>query len=169
MTRIRTALALSVCLSSVSSFVGSKTAEARVTVDGQSLEVIDMHLHPGHFGQMASGGREFVVASTPEFARIYAPAVFENLLDPYASTIGIAAQSAWAGTDHVLLYAVYTQRTSGYLTNQQLDGFLRDGQNRALGGEEPWAWGLASIDFFDGYEDPAIARRRLDVLASWLE
>ncbi len=90
---------------------GGGGGRARVAVDGRMLEVVDMH--PGAFGQMAPLGKRFVIESLPEYLRLYAPAVVGRSIDPWAPHIGIRAQTALAGVDHVLLLAVYTQHTTG--------------------------------------------------------
>lgn len=143
-------------------------ARASVVVDGRTMSVVDMHLHPGRYGQIPASARAFTVAAIPELARLYAPAVFRELLDPYAEHVGIREQTRWAGVDHALLYAVYTYRTSGWFSNEQLDATLADAERNARAPDGmPWAWGLASIDFFGDWESDAA--RRLDALASFLE
>lgn len=123
--------------------LGAGTAHARVAVDGRMLEVVDMHLHPGAFGQMAPLGKRFVIESLPEYLRLYAPAVVGRSIDPWAPHIGIRAQTALAGVDHVVLLAVYTQHTTGWFSNEELEGVLDDARNAG------WADGLASIDLDD--------------------
>lgn len=160
----------------VSSFAGALAAGvvafaacdagASVVVDGRTMPVVDMHLHPGQYGQIPESGRAFTIAAMPELARLYAPAVFRELLDPYAEHVGIREQTRWAGVDHAVLYAVYTYRTSGFFTNEQLDEAL-GAQNTPEADGLPWAWGFASIDFFGDWENDA--PRRLDALSSFFE
>lgn len=143
-------------------------ARATVTVDGRTMSVVDMHLHPGRYGQIPVSARAFTVAAIPELARLYAPAVFRELLDPFAEHVGIREQTRWAGVDHAVLYAVYTYRTSGFFTNEQLDETLAGAEGSALEPDGlPWAWGFASIDFFGDWEREA--PRRLDALSSFFE
>lgn len=141
-------------------------ARADVEVEGRRIEVIDLHLHPGSFGRLARTGRSFIVNGLPPFARLYAPALIDRLLDPYAPHVGIRAQADWAGVDRVLLFAVYTSETTGYFENEALDALLGDPRNTR--GDEPWAAGLASIDFTD-WDTPGTPARRLSALESWLE
>lgn len=144
-------------------------ADAAITIDGTSVPVVDLHLHPGYFGQIAADGKDFIVGSTPDFTRLYAPAIFEKLLDPYAPHVGIKAQTDAAGVDHAILYAVYTQKTTGYYTNEQLVTALLDERNTSATPDLPWAFGFASVNFFDGYEDPAKEQARLAALSSYIE
>lgn len=142
-------------------------ARATVDVDGKLVEVVDMHLHPGEFGQMASEGKAFLIGSTPDFTRLYSPAVFSRVLDPYAPQIGIQAQTRVAGIDHVALFAVYTHHTTGYFTNTQLERLLLDPRNVSTDSSKPWAWGYVSINFFDDWS--GTSQDRLDALASFFE
>lgn len=139
----------------------TSTASAEIEVMGRKLEVIDLHLHPGHFGAIPSSGKSFLVGAAPASLQLYAPGMFEPLLDPYAEHVGIREQTKMAGVDHAVLFAVYTHHTSGYFTNEELERVLVDARN---GG---WAWGMASINFFDGYERPETAKARLDALRAY--
>lgn len=150
--RLGTALALGLaCLA-------ASLARAEVEVDGRRIEVIDPHLHPASFGRMAERGRGFIIGSLPPFARLYAPALIDRLLDPWAPHIGIRAQADWAGVDHVLLLAVYTPRTTGYFENEALHSHLASAENA-----DGWARGLASVHFEEWTTD------RLALLESWIE
>ncbi|MCC6215237.1 MAG: amidohydrolase family protein [Polyangiaceae bacterium] len=142
-------------------------AHAAVDLDGEAIEIVDMHLHPGRFAQMSPGGKAFTVTATPDFSRAYAPPVFARLLDPWAEHVGIQAQAAAGGLDRVVLYAVYAQETTGYFTNEQLAAILLDSRNTRDPQGRPWARGFASIDFFDGWANPGVADQRLAALSSW--
>ncbi|AKF05427.1 amidohydrolase family protein [Sandaracinus amylolyticus] len=137
-------------------------ARADIEIDGERVEVVDMHLHPGHYANMAIEGRRFIGASLPPFARLYAPALIEVLLDPYAEHVGIRAETEMAGVDHAVLFAVYASRSTGFYTNDELERVLADERNAG------WAWGMASIDY-EGFLDDGIAQQRLDALASYFE
>lgn len=155
--------ALGIAATAVALLAGAR-AEASIVVEGRTIEVIDMHLHPGRYAQVAEAGKPFLVESLPPFARLHAPALFDAILDPWRPHVGVRAQTTIAGVDHVVLYAVYTHETSGYFTNSQLEDVLLDPRNVAPDGE-PWAWGFASVNFFDGYE--AEAAERLAALSSF--
>ncbi|MCB9596136.1 MAG: amidohydrolase family protein [Sandaracinaceae bacterium] len=133
-------------------------ARADVDVDGTRVEVIDPHLHPGTFGRIAERGRGFIVDGLPPFARLYAPALIDRLLDPWAPHIGIRAQADWAGIDQVLLLAVYTPQTTGFFENAALDERLAAPRNA-----DGWARGLASVRF------DVWSPENLEHLESWLE
>ncbi len=142
----------------------ARPTAAAIPVGDRMVEVVDMHLHPGHYGQMAPTGRRFIAEALPPFVQLYAPALLEVFLQPFAPHVGIRAQCELAGVDHAVLYATYTQHTTGYFTNSDLEAALLDPQNRAAGG--PFAWGLVSVDF-DGWSD-AVAAERLAVVDSYL-
>ncbi|MCZ7680875.1 MAG: hypothetical protein M5U28_19690 [Sandaracinaceae bacterium] len=155
-----TALAALVVLAATAS-----PARAEIDVDGRTIEVIDVHLHPSSFGRIAENGRGFILQGLPPFARLYAPALIDRLLDPYAPHIGIRAQADWAGVDRVVLLAVYTPETTGYFENVALDGLIADPRNERDG--ERWAYGLPSVNFTD-WDMPGVPERRLAALESWL-
>lgn len=148
------------------------SANATIEVDGATIEVVDMHLHPGHFGQMPAEAVGYLGAGAPGPARLFLPVIFEKLLDPYSTHIGIQEQTKMAGVDHAVLLAVYTHHTTGYFTNEQLISTLMDSRN-VVGEDTPgprnWAWGMVSINFFDGYLDPGVAESRLQAVESHLE
>ena len=145
---------------------------AAIEVDGTSIEAVDMHLHPGRFGQMPQSAVEFLTAAIPGPARLFSPVLFERLLDPYAEHVGGLEQTKMAGVDHAVLLAVYTHHTSGYFTNEQLEEALTDPRNVSADPRPDrarWAWGMVSIDFFDGYLDPGVPESRLAAVESYFE
>ncbi len=135
---------------------------------------IDMHLHPGFFGRIPGSTKSFIVSSIPPFAQLHAAAALSAAIDPWRPFVGIKAQTDAAKIDHAVLYAVYTQHTTGFFTNEDLERTLTDPKNVAADGL-PWAWGFASIDFFNGFVktdgtvDPAVEKQRLAALASYFE
>lgn len=153
------------------------TVSTARTIDGSVLSkvtAVDMHLHPGKFGRIPLSTRKFIVGATPAFTQLYAPGALSAAIDPYTPHVGIKAQTELAAVDHAVLFAVYTQKTTGWFANEDLEAVLTDPRNVARDGL-PWAFGLASIDFFDGYlkadgtVDPAVSKARLDALASYFE
>jgi len=138
------------------------------------VTTVDMHLHPGRFGRIPVDTRKFIVGSTPVFTQLYAPSALAAAIDTFTPFVGIKAQAGFAAVDHAVFFAVYTQKTTGWLANEDLEAILTDPRNVATDGL-PWAFGLASINFFDGYlradgtVDPAVSKKRLDVLASYFE
>lgn len=117
-----------------------------VVLDGAPIPVVDMHLHPGEYAQMAPEGRSYIAANLPPGLQIYAPDLLDRLSDPWARHIGIAEQTALAGVGHAVLFAVYAPHSTGVFSNEALLAVLDDPRNVAAEGG-PWAWGLASIDF----------------------
>jgi uncharacterized protein len=136
-----------------------------IVVDGRTLPVIDMHLHPGDYSTMAPGGKAFIAQNLPPALALYAPALLDRLSDPYAPHVGVAAQTELAGVDHAVLFAVYTHHTTGYYTNESLERDLLDARNLVPGRDEPWAYGYASINFDDWDSD--VAGDRLAALRSY--
>jgi hypothetical protein len=145
-------------------FTGTLAADAMasIEVDGQTIQVIDMHMHPGIWGDMNPTGKAFIVSSIPQQIAPYAPALFGNALDPYAPFMGIGAECEAAGVDKAVLYAVYSHHSTGYYTNESLAAALEDPRN------DGWALGFASINF-DDLDDPVLVESRLAAMASYIE
>jgi len=141
------------------------TPSEGVVLDGRRIPVVDMHLHPGEYADMAAEGRAFIAANLPPDLQIYAPDLLDRLSDPWARHIGIAEQTALAGVEHAVLFAVYAPHSTGVFSNQALVAVLDDARNRTTDGT-PWAWGLASLDF-EGWT-PAVAAARLAELRDLL-
>lgn len=126
-------------------------------VDGRSIPIVDMHLHPGEYATMAPTGKAFITQSLPAPLQIYGPELLDRLSDPWARDVGIAEQTQLAGVDHAVLFAVYAPQSTGTFSNEALLSILGDPRNRAADGR-PWAWGMASIDF-DGWTAEVAASR----------
>ena len=143
------------------------SARADIEIDGQRVEVVDMHLHPGNYAHIAPNGRQFISESLPPFARMYAPALIDTLLSPYGEHVGIRAQTEMAGVDHAVLLAVYTTRTTGFYDNSELESVLLDARNVAADGM-PWAWGMVSVNY-ENFLDAGVSESRLAALASFFD
>lgn len=147
---------------------------APLDLTGKSLGVVDMHLHPGFFGRIPSASKPFIANAVPPFLKVHLPAVSGAGLDPWAENLGIKAQTDLAGVNHAVLYAVYTQKTTGFMTNEEVERIVTDSRNVAADGL-PWAFAFASINFFDGYVradgtlDQSVAYRRLSALSGYFE
>jgi hypothetical protein len=111
-----------------------------VVVDGRAIAVVDMHLHPGDYASMAPTGKAFIAGNLPPALQLYAPDLLDRLSDPWAAHVGIAEQTALAGVEHAVLFAVYAPRSTGVFDNDALLAALDDPRNQG------WAWGLASLD-----------------------
>lgn len=146
----------------------------RPAVDPSKIGVVDMHLHPGFYGRIPSATKAIFTGAIPPFARPYAPGVSASGLEPFAPILGIRDQTLWANVDHAVLFAVYTQKTTGFYTNEDLLKVLESKENVGKDGL-PWAWGLASVNFFDGYVkddgtvDEVVSQKRLAALGSYFE
>jgi hypothetical protein len=154
--------------------VASEGPPGVTLVDPENLGTVDMHLHPGDFGRIPSATKQFIIQSTPGFTRLYSPSILADALDPYAPYLGIKAQTERAGVSHAVIFAVYTQKTTGFETNEDVEKLLTDPRNKAADGL-PWAWGLASVNFFDGFlkDDGSVnhevADARFKTLSSYFE
>jgi predicted TIM-barrel fold metal-dependent hydrolase len=137
--------------------IAAPEAVSGVEIDGRSVDIVDMHLHPGDYATMAATGKEFVAASLPPFLQLYAPELLDRLSDPWAPHVGIAEQTALAAIGHAVLFAVYAPRSTGTFSNEALLDLLTDPRNVAADGR-PWAWGMASIDLEDWSEETAAIR-----------
>jgi hypothetical protein len=152
----------------------SKVAPRPTPSATQSLGVVDMHLHPGTVGRFPAKAFRDMVEAVPGFFQPHIPGLLAGLIAPFGPELGILNQSKAAGVQHSVLFAVYTQRSAGFFTNEELEDILTDPRNVAADGL-PWAWGLASINFFDGYVNDrgvvnnSVAQSRLKALSSYFE
>jgi hypothetical protein len=143
-------------------------------VDTSKVSFVDAHLHSGKAGRMPRASREFLKSHLPPFIQLYADALLNQIPVAYAPYLGIQGQSRFAGASHVVLLATYVQNTTGFETNEDLERTLTDARNVNADGQ-PWAWGMASINWFDGYVDASgkvnqnIAASRLKALSSYFE
>lgn len=141
---------------------------------GKSLGIVDMHLHPGRFGRVPGTAKALFANFVPPFLKSHLPAITAEGLDPWAPNLGIRAQTDLAQVDHAVLYAVYTQKTTGFMTNEDVEAIVTDPRNKAPDGL-PWAFAFASINFFDGFVradgtvDALVAARRLSALSRYFE
>lgn len=143
--------------------VAAASARGAVEVGGESVEVVDMHLHPGSWGVQSASGKEFLTRALPPAFKLHAPALFQVLQDPYFPHLGIRDQAVWGQVDRVVLYAAYVQRTVGYMSNEAVDALLADPRN-----DNGWAVGFASINL-ENFTDEEVRAQRVAALASWFE
>lgn len=145
-----------------------------LNLQGKSLGIVDMHLHPGFFGRIPGTTKPFLANAVPPFVKSHLPAISREGLDPWAPNLGIRAQTEMAGVDHAVLFAVYTQKTTGFMTNEEVESIVTSPHNSAPDGL-PWAFAMASINFFDGYVradgtlDPVVSARRLAALSGYFD
>ena len=140
-------------------------SHASVDVNGETFEVVDIHLHTGLFGDFTQSGKSFIMQQLPRFTVISFPGISATTSNPWAPHIGIRAQTEWAGVDRAVLLATYTHHTAGFMTNRALEQILIDPRNAKDDGSV-WAWGMASINF-DDFTEGDNAHRRLEVLESY--
>ena len=151
-----------------------QTGGERPVIDPATIGQVDMHLHFGLPGQVPQSAARFTTQVLPPFLQAYRPGITATTLDPYFPHLGIRAQTERAGSQHAVLFAVYTQESAGYATNRQLEAALTDPANTGPDGR-PWAWGLGSVDFYNGYVDAdgtlnaAVAEARLSALGAYFE
>ena len=92
MKKLALLIALSMCIPTFS--------QASVEIDGETFEVVDMHLHTGKFGDFTQSGKSFIMSQLPRFTVMSFPGVSAMTSNPWAPHIGIQAQTEWAGVDH---------------------------------------------------------------------
>lgn len=104
-----------------------------VEIDGRTIPVVDMHLHPGEWHGVPAATQAFLAGRFP-FPFNTNPG---DLADGILSAEGIIEELDKAGVHGALLYAVYAPRTVGVATNELVQGYLDDEPDRF--------WGLASL------------------------
>ena len=135
--------------------------------EGESFEVVDMHLHTGSSASMHPDGVSFLLSALPAPTVLNFPATSERVRDPYDPHVGIKEHLRDAGVGHGVLLATYTHHTIGYTPNRVIEAMLDDARNVNPDGSR-WSWGMASINF-EGYEEPGVAEARLEALASYFQ
>lgn len=108
-----------------------------VDYNGQSLTVVDLHLHNGEWEDIPSRTQAFLADNFP----------FPFSLDPEAtassvlSTEGVVEQLDQAGVTYGVLLAVYAPRTVGVATNAVIQKRVAEAPGRL--------WGMASLSVED--------------------
>lgn len=139
----------------------------RFVLDGEEIDVVDMHLHAGSFGRLANGQRSALAMFSPPFLLPFLPAFTNALVDAWSAGIGMLPQAQRAGFAHVLVYAVWTPATTGWFPNDALSQLLYDSQNVTLPDGRLFAYGLASV-FLDDFDQTAVRAARCAALESFL-
>ena len=134
---------------------------------GPAVDVVDMHLHPGTFGQLNQGQRLAVARFLPPPLAPFLVPFTNALSDPYAPGLGIVAQAKRAGIAHGVGYAVWTPYTTGWFSNADLEAKLQDPNNTRWPDGRPFLYGFASI-FWDNLGDAAVRQKRCAALGSYL-
>ena len=147
---------------------GSAPALATVEINGVEVEVVDAHLHalesPGDFNLV---GKASIIEQIPSFVVPYYSALATQTGDAWVENLGISDQLVWAGVDHAVLLASYTQHTVGFATNRHVESVINDERNRP-GEGGPIFYGMASINL-DDFTDADVAASRLSALETYLE
>lgn len=139
----------------------------RYKLDGEEIDVVDMHLHAGSFGMLAAGQRRAIAMFTPPFLQPFLPAFMNGISDPYSPGLGMLAQAQRAGIAHGVIYAVWTPYTTGWFPNDALSQFLYDPENvLRLDGRLAF-YGFASV-FFDDFDQEPVRTARCAALESFL-
>lgn len=139
------------------------TAEAgawpRYQLDGEEIDVVDMHLHPGSFGALGKGIGQSLVTSVPPFLLPILPAFVSSVGSPYARGVGMLSQARRFGFNHVGYLAVWAPATVGWYTNTDLSTLLYDARNLRRPDGKPLAFGFASIYWSDLMDNPLVQQR----------
>lgn len=144
-----------------------RTTWPRYKLDGEEIDVVDMHLHAGSFGMLAAGQRKSISMFTPPFLLPYLPAFTNSVSDAWAEGIGMLPQARRAGLAHSVIYAVWTPYTTGWFANDALSRLLYNARNVEREDGRPFAYGFASI-FFDDFDQEAVRVARCAALESFL-
>lgn len=140
----------------------------RYQLDGEEIDVVDMHLHPGVFGQLGGGIAGTLVGNAPPFLLPILPAFTNAVSDPYTPGVGMVAQARRFGFSHIGLLAVWAPATVGWYTNSDLTGLLYNAGNLQRPDGKPLAWGFASI-YWSDLMDMNLVATRCAALESFLK
>ena len=100
-----------------------------VEVEGERLEVIDMHLHPGEWKNIPPSTRSFISSRFPWPLSLLSQGVAETTLNAK----GILGQMDNAGVRVGVLLAVYAPRTVGITTNEYVIQEIKSAPDRLYG------------------------------------
>ena len=103
--------------------------ELGVEVQGQRLDVVDMHLHPGEWDNIPPSTQTFLSSRFPWPLSLLSRQVGESTL----SAEGILSQMDAAGVRAAILFAVYAPRTVGITTNEYVIQEMRKSPQRLYG------------------------------------
>ena len=142
-------------------------APVRYEIDGESFEVVDIHLHTGSAESLHPEGVAFLLSALPGPSLLSFPATSLLTRDPYMDHVGIKEHLRASGVAHGVILSTYTHHTVGYAENRFIEQMLDDPRNVNPDGSR-WSWGMASINFED-FETPEIADARLAALASYFQ
>jgi predicted TIM-barrel fold metal-dependent hydrolase len=102
---------------------GCGPAKRGVDWDGNRLQVVDIHLHPGDWNAIPEATRRFLASRFPFPIGLNAESAAQGTLSPE----GILAEMDKGGVSGAVLYAVYSPRTVGIASNELvLDGLAKD-------------------------------------------
>lgn len=139
----------------------------RYKLDGEEIDVVDMHLHAGSFGMLAAGQRSALAMFTPPFLQPFLPAFINAVSDAYSPGVGMLRQAQRAGFSHGVIYAVWTPYTSGWFPNDALSQILYSPRNVTLPDGKLAFYGFASV-FFDDFDKEPVRSARCAALESFL-
>ena len=105
------------------------TSPYGVEVDGVSIPVIDMHLHPGDWDAIPPSTQAFLAERFPFPFKLNPERLAEGVLSPAAIVEELDAAGVHAG----VLFAVYAPRTVGVATNELVARGVRDYPRRLRG------------------------------------
>ncbi|WP_144393925.1 amidohydrolase family protein [Pleionea sediminis] len=131
----------------------------------ETIDIVDMHLHPGSFDKLGPKGREFVLNAfpldLPDFLKIPLLRVLSSFqLNPYGAFIGIKNECRKASANNCILFATYAPETWGIEPNEDLLGYLDDNRNSFDG--NTFFYGLASISVANWDENKAESLANLE-------
>ncbi|WMS88285.1 amidohydrolase family protein [Pleionea litopenaei] len=120
----------------------------RAFFEGQSLDVLDIHLHPGSYDKLGPKGKEFVKSvfpvNLPDVLKVPILRLFSSFqLNPYGAFIGIKNECRKASANNCILFATYAPETWGIEPNEDLIGYLDDSRNQF--NNQTFFYGLASL------------------------
>jgi predicted TIM-barrel fold metal-dependent hydrolase len=100
-----------------------------VTVKGKTVEVIDMHFHPGEWDNIPPATRNYLASRFP-FPLSLTP---KSLAESVLNAEGILGEMDKAGAAIGVLFAVYAPKTVGVATNEFVQQEVAKNRTRLLG------------------------------------
>ena len=135
-------------ISLVWSLVACQSQELGVLYQGERIDVVDMHLHTGHWHGIGPSSQRFLAERFPHPIGLNAETIAEAQIQP----AGILGELDKAGIRRSVLFAVYAPRTVGITSNENVI------ENTAADPERLFGFASLPVDSWDERSAEALAQ-----------
>jgi len=130
----------------LSSLGACQSERPEVVYEGEAVDVVDMHLHTGHWHGIGPSSQRFLAERFPHPIGLNAETSAEEQIQPK----GILGEMDRAGIRRSVLFAVYAPRTVGITTNENVI------QNTAVDPDRLFGFASLPVDAWDLHSAEAL-------------